>query len=142
MIAGILQIIAELIWINAMIFRWAIQAFVEDNVLPKFSKTKKGIPKSIEEVLQPANLSLLMQYSGSKRVDRIVERRPEGVVGDGAQGTRRAWIEVIFVDGTSQRLFVKLHPSDIMIRSFINTIGLYDNENFFFKILRQLYHLI
>ena len=131
MIATILHIVAELVWLNAMIMRWAIQAFVEDYVLPKFSKTKKGIPKSMEEVLQPANLSFLMQYP--KQKDRSYCRTTAGRCCRRwctrySEGMDRGF----FADGTSQRLFVKLHPSDIMIRSFINTIGLYDNENFFF----------
>ena len=79
-----------------MIMRWVIQAFVEDYVLPKFSKTKKGIPKSMEEV---RSRRTCLSSGIWKQKDRSYCRTTAGgVVGDGAQGAGGR-IEVIFADG-------------------------------------------
>ena len=152
LLISIFTILYELIYLHIGFFRWFIQIFI-DKCMDIISFNP--IPCNMEELLKPTTLKQLLSdhvllHEPKSAITKIKHLTPKGVVGDGAQGTYRAWVEVSIKcneitlenspddidDGDKEkqiRLFIKLHPPDMMIRTFINMIGLYANENRFFN---------
>ena len=63
---------------------------------------------------------------------------PQGIVGDAAVGTERAWLTVQSSAGSSVKLFVKLPSCRLWLRTVLQWTGLYHNELYFYKHIAPL----